>query len=88
MRIMPEPLFPINPKARPNAHEVFLPQKRLSSDFVKDSESSFLPSQIHKNNQLLEEQLRVSQLTTTFSTRSNILKALFDTLKTIGSNIR
>jgi hypothetical protein len=42
-----------------------------------------------KNNQdMLEKQMQVSQITTSYSTRSYILKAMFDALKTIGSNIR
>jgi len=43
---------------------------------------------VANNEQMLEQQLRVSQITTSYSTRSYILKAMFDALKTIGSNIR
>lgn len=60
----------------------------LSNSLI-DPDGNSLQGEVLKNNQdLLEQQLRVSQITTSFSTRSNILKALFDTLKTIGSNIR
>lgn len=54
-----------------------------------DADIGSLQSEMLRNNQdMLEQQLRVSQITTDYSTRSYILKAMFDSLKTIGSNIR
>ncbi|HXW60285.1 MAG TPA: hypothetical protein VEK06_01985 [Myxococcota bacterium] len=43
---------------------------------------------LRNNNEMLETQMRVLQATTSINTRSNIVKAMYDTLKTIGSNIR
>lgn len=54
-----------------------------------DGSTNSLQDEMLKNNQeMLEQQMRVSQITTSFSTRSYIVKAMFDALKTIGSNIR
>ena len=54
-----------------------------------DADPASLQDEMLRTNQdMLEKQMRVSQITTTYSTRSYILKAMFDALKTIGSNIR
>lgn len=54
-----------------------------------DGDMGTLQDEMLRNNQdMLEQQMRVSQITTSYSTRSYILKAMFDALKTIGSNIR
>lgn len=54
-----------------------------------DSDMGSLQSEMMRNNQeMLEQQVQVSRITTEYSTRSYILKAMFDSLKTIGSNIR
>lgn len=54
-----------------------------------DGDMNSLQDEMVKNNhEMLEQQLKVSQITTSYSTRSYIVKAMFDALKTIGSNIR
>lgn len=56
---------------------------------VSDGDSGSLQDEMLRNNhEMLEQQMRISQITTSYSTRSYILKAMFDALKTIGSNIR
>jgi hypothetical protein len=56
---------------------------------IVDGDAGSLQGEVLKNNQdMLEQQLKISQITTMFSTRSNILRTVFETLKTIGSNIR
>jgi hypothetical protein len=60
-----------------------------SASSTLDGDPASLQDEMLRNNQdMLEQQMRVSQITTSFSTRSYILKAMFDALKTIGSNIR
>lgn len=54
-----------------------------------DADSSTLQDELLKNNnEMLETQMRVLHATTSINTQSNIVKAMYDTLKTIGSNIR
>lgn len=54
-----------------------------------DASGEPLESQMKKeNHNYLEQQMRISRMSTAFSTQSNIMKVMFDTLKTIGSNIR
>ncbi|HXW53711.1 MAG TPA: hypothetical protein VEL47_06370 [Myxococcota bacterium] len=54
-----------------------------------DGDINSLQDEMVQNNQdLLEKQVHVAQITTTYNARSNIVKAMFDTLKNIGSNIR
>lgn len=64
----------------------------ISTDLANasvDGDINSLQDEMLRNNQdMLEQQLRVSQITTNYSTRSYIMKAMFDALKTIGSNIR
>ena len=56
---------------------------------TSDGDMGTLQSEMLRNNQeMLEQQVQVSRITTEYSTRSYILKAMFDSLKTIGSNIR
>lgn len=43
---------------------------------------------LRSNNEMLDTQMRVLHATTSINTRSHIVKAMYDTLKTIGSNIR
>lgn len=61
----------------------------ISSTSALDGDMGSLQDEMLRNNQdMLEQQVRVSKITTEYSTRSYILKAMFDALKTIGSNIR
>lgn len=61
----------------------------LSSGSGIDGDSGSLQDELLKNNnEMLETQMRVLHATTSINTRSNIVKAMYDTLKTIGSNIR
>lgn len=61
----------------------------VSTSTATDGDMGSLQDEMLRNNQdMLEQQMRVSQITTSYSTRSYILKAMFDALKTIGSNIR
>lgn len=56
---------------------------------ASEGDMGSLQSEMLRNNQdMLEQQVQVSRITTEYSTRSYILKAMFDALKTIGSNIR
>lgn|GEM_PF-2415857 len=60
-----------------------------NSNVSLDGDMNSLQDEMVKNNhEMLEQQLRVSQITTSYSTRSYTIKAMFDALKTIGSNIR
>ncbi len=60
-----------------------------SSSTSPDGDINSLQDEMVKRNQdMLEQQMRVSQITTFYNAKSNLLKALFDVLKTIGSNIR
>jgi hypothetical protein len=60
-----------------------------SANIAPDSDPASLQDEMLRTNEdMLEQQMRVAQITTSYSTRSYILKALFDALKTIGSNIR
>lgn len=43
---------------------------------------------VRNNQELLEQQVRVGQITTTAQVQSNTVKAYFDAAKGIGSNIR
>ena len=53
-----------------------------------DGDINSLQDEMLRNNQdMLEQQMRVSLMTTTFTTRSNTIKAWFDALRQIGSNI-
>jgi hypothetical protein len=60
----------------------------LTSPNLDGDMNSLQDDMVRNNQDMLEQQMRVSQITTSFSTRSYILKAMFDALKTIGSNIR
>jgi hypothetical protein len=54
-----------------------------------DGDMSSLQEDMARNNQeLLTQQIRVAYETTTSTTKSNMVKAIFDALKSIGSNIR
>lgn len=60
-----------------------------SSGVSSDSDPSSLQDEMVRNNQdLLEQQLQVSQATTSFTIRSQLIRAYFEASKTIGSNIR
>lgn len=60
-----------------------------NDDFLPTNGNAGLQDDLVKNNkEMLEKQMKVSQITTSFSTKSYILKAFFDSLKTIGANIR
>lgn len=60
----------------------------LSANPIDGDMGSLQDEMLRNNQDMLEQQMRVSQITTSYSTRSYILKAMFDTLKSIGSNIR
>lgn len=61
----------------------------ISSGGALDGDMNSLQDEMFKNNQdMLEQQVRVSQMTTVFNAKSNIIKAMYDALKNIGSNIR
>lgn len=54
-----------------------------------DGDTNGLQDDLVKRNQdMLDQQMRVSHITTIYNAKSNLIKALFDVLKTIGSNIR
>jgi len=56
---------------------------------ILDGDINSLEDTMRINNEdLLLKQMRVAEITTSYSTRSNILKAFFDALKAIGTNIR
>lgn len=60
-----------------------------SNNISLDSDPSSLQDEMLRTNEdMLQQQMRVAQITTSYSTRSYIMKALFDALKTIGANIR
>ena len=50
--------------------------------------NSLQDEMLKSNNDMLDTQMRVLHATTSINTRSHIVKAMYDTLKTIGSNIR
>ncbi|MCA9507353.1 MAG: hypothetical protein KC505_02900 [Myxococcales bacterium] len=43
---------------------------------------------VRKNHDMLEQQMKISHITTVYNMESNLIKAMFDVLKTIGSNVR
>ena len=53
-----------------------------------DDMGSLQDEMYKNNNDLLDKQLRISLETTTMTTKSNLMKADFDSAKTIGSNLR
>lgn len=54
-----------------------------------DGDMGTLQDEMLRNNQdMLEQQMRVAQITTAYSVKTNTLKAHTDTAKTIISNIR
>jgi hypothetical protein len=59
-----------------------------SSTSLDGDNGALQDEMLKNNNDLLETQMRVLHMTTSINTRSHILKAMYDTLKTIGSNIR
>lgn len=60
----------------------------LTSRLQDNDTGSLQDEMLKNNNDLLETQMRVLHATTAMNTRSHIVKAMYDTLKTIGSNIR
>jgi hypothetical protein len=59
-----------------------------SSSSLDGDVNSLQDEMVKKNHDMLEQQMRVSQITTLYNMESNLIKAMFDVLKTIGSNIR
>jgi hypothetical protein len=53
-----------------------------------DDMGSLQDEMLKNNNDMLDKQLQVSQYVTGVTTRSYLIKAYFDALKTIGSNLR
>jgi hypothetical protein len=53
-----------------------------------DDMGSLQEEMLKNNNDMLDKQLQVSQFVTSVTTRSYLIKAYFDALKTIGSNLR
>ncbi len=74
-------------KLSPSSSLGFSPE--AGGDDLLDMGATGSQDDLVKNNKdMLDKQMKVSQITTSFSTKSYILKALFDSLKTIGANIR
>jgi hypothetical protein len=66
-----------------------LDSSALTQNGLIDGDINSLEDTMRINNEeLLLKQMRVAEITTSYSTRSNILKAFFDALKAIGTNIR
>ncbi len=61
----------------------------MSAGLSGDSDTNSLQDDlVRKNQDMLDQQMRVAHITTIYNAKSNLIKALFDVLKTIGSNIR
>lgn len=50
--------------------------------------NSLQDEMVRKNHDMLEQQMKISHITTVYNMESNLIKAMFDVLKTIGSNVR
>jgi hypothetical protein len=86
---MPALSAAINDVARNLTKTPGLENASISSNSLLDGDITSLEDTMRINNEdLLLKQMRVAEITTSYSTRSNILKAFFDALKVIGTNIR
>lgn len=86
---MPALSAAINDVARNLTKGPGLENASTSNNGLLDGDITSLEDTMRINNEeLLLKQMRVAEITTSFSTRSNILKAFFDALKVIGTNIR